>query len=139
MEQQLVQRVAAKAIIESEGGVLALQPSSLDRSAQWHNPGGLRDDINEPIVETVIREVREEVGINLAGVPYKVVKIGEWQATDKGQPVKILGIFFHFKLPKRQSIVLSEEHKSYAWLNLSDYLSYDLQPDLKEAIELVLN
>lgn len=133
----LIQRVAAKAVIESEGAILALQPSSIDSNKKWHNPGGLRDDINEDIINTASREVLEETGINLGGLPYKVIKIGEWQAVDKGVPVKILGIFFHFTLPSRPRVTLSEEHQSYAWINLSNYQTYDLHPDLKEATEIV--
>lgn len=58
----IVQRVAAKAIIEAENGILILHPSGIDRNRKWHIPGGIRDDINEPLAKTVVREVLEETG-----------------------------------------------------------------------------
>jgi 8-oxo-dGTP pyrophosphatase MutT (NUDIX family) len=99
----------------------------------------MRDDIEESIIETAYREVREETGIDLSGVSYKVIKIGEWQAIDKGVPVKILGIFFHFVLPQRPQVALSEEHNDFVWVNLSNYQNYDLHPDLKKSVEIVFN
>lgn len=98
MNNDLVLRVAAKAVIEAEEGILVMHPSAIDLNRKWHIPGGVRDDIMEPILETALREVKEETGIALKGTPSKVIKIGEWQAVDKQEKVKILAVFFYFAL-----------------------------------------
>lgn len=136
MSHTFALRVAAKAVIEAHGGILALHPSAIDANRNWHIPGGVRDDIMEPIASTALREVREETGINLATVPGKVFKAGEWTAVDKGEQVKILAIFFHFKLETRPAITLSHEHDDFAWLTPSTYKKY---PANKEVYEIVHN
>jgi len=138
MEQEhgkLVLRVGAKVVIESEGGILALHPSAIDLNRNWQVPGGIRDDILEPIVQTAIREVLEETGIDLTGLPLKPFKISEWAAVDKGENVKILAIFMYVKLPARPAVVLSEEHDEFAWLDRDNYRNYQANREVVEIIE----
>ena len=61
-DEGIKQRVAAKAVIESEGGILALHPSAIDTNRNWHIPGGIRDTLSEPLQQTAVREVMEETG-----------------------------------------------------------------------------
>ena len=62
----------AKCLIIAEGKLLLIQ-NTYHRYGLWNFPGG-RVDRGEKPEETVLREVREEVGISLE----KVEKIGEW-------------------------------------------------------------
>lgn len=133
----LVQRVAAKAVIQSEGGILALHPSALDANRKWHIPGGIRDDISEPLDMTAVREVREETGIDISGLQGRVFKIGEWPAIDKGERVKILAVFFHFIIPTRPNILLSDEHVESAWLDIHNYKNYEANKEVYEIVELL--
>ena len=132
---KLVQRISGKAVIEAEGAILALHPTNIDANRKWHMPGGIRDDINESVLGTAVREVLEETGINLSGVPTDVFKISEWEAVDKEEHVKILAVFFHFVLPKRPPIVLSDEHDKSAWLDLDNYRSFNANKEVYEIIE----
>ncbi len=139
MSKTLVQRVGVKVVIEAEGGILALHPSEIDLNRKWQIPGGIRDDISEPLVITGVREVLEETGIRLEGSKLgKPIKIGEWSAVDKGENVRILAIFFHVVLPKRPEIVLSEEQDDYAWLDLSNYKKYEANQEVYEIVEELL-
>lgn len=135
MVEQLVQRVSGKAVIEAENGILILHPSNIDANRKWHIPGGIRDDINEPLDKTAIREVEEETKINLVGIPCNPIKIGEWTAVDKNEKVKILAVFFHFKLSTRPQIILSDEHDDYMWLDINNYHAYDTNREVYELIE----
>lgn len=134
-----VQRVAAKASIEAEGGLLALHPSEIDLNRKWHIPGGIRDDIDESLLQTAIREVLEETGIDLSGREGKVLRIGEWPAVDKGENVKILAVFFHFKLDVRPQVKLSDEHVDFAWLNAENHRDYEANPEVHEVVEQLLS
>lgn len=135
---ELAQRVAAKAVIESEGGILALHPSEIDANRNWHIPGGIRDKIKEPIYQTAIREVLEETGIDLADVPGELLRLGEWTAVDKGEKVGILAVFFHFRLPLRPEIVLSDEHIDFAWLDRENHEDYQANREVHEIVEQLL-
>lgn len=132
-----VQRIAAKAVIESEGGILVLHPSAIDANRKWHVPGGIRDDISESLGMTAVREVGEETGIDISGLQGKVFKIGEWPAVDKGERVKILAVFFHFIIPTRPDVILSDEHVDAAWLDISNYKNYEANNEVYEIIELL--
>jgi 8-oxo-dGTP pyrophosphatase MutT (NUDIX family) len=138
MFNELVLRVAAKAIIEVEGSILIMHPSEIDRNRNWQIPGGIRDAINEPITQTAVREVLEETGINIRGITGQVCKVGEWPAVDQGEKVKILAVFFHYVLPKRLPITLSHEHDDYAWVDQSNYKKYQANPEVYEIIEELL-
>lgn len=133
-----VQRVATKAVIVAEGGILALEPSEIDANRKWHIPGGIRDDIHEPIEQTGIREVAEETGIDLSGHRGKVIKVGEWPAVDKGEKVRILAVFFLYKLDVRPEIVLSHEHINFAWLDKANHSDYPANPEVHELVEELL-
>jgi 8-oxo-dGTP pyrophosphatase MutT (NUDIX family) len=134
MSAKRVQRVAGKAVIEAQGGILVLHPSSIDLNRKWHIPGGIRDDIEEPIRATAIREVREETGMHLDVDSGQLLKVGEWPAVDKGEAVKILAVFFLFKLANRPTIKLSHEHDSFAWLDSGNLHSHDTNPEVREIV-----
>jgi len=137
MSETLGLRVSAKAVIEAEGAILILHPSAIDANRRWHIPGGIRDDVREPLRETANREIWEEAKIDLTGVPSRVFKIGEWTAVDHGEKVGILAVFFHFKLDKRPPVDLTEndEHDDSAWINRRNYLDYDTNPEVREIVE----
>src|SRR2546421_12732463 len=99
-----VQRVAAKAVIMAEGGILALHPSEIDTNRNWHIPGGIRDNILEPITQTAVREVFEETSIDISALDGEVIKVGEWPAVDRGEAVRILAVFILYRLPERPNI-----------------------------------
>lgn len=135
--EKLTQRISAKAVIVAENGILALLPSAMDVNRKWHIPGGIRDDIDEPITATATREVLEETGIDLDGHNGEVFKVGEWQAVDKGERVKILAVFLLFKLEVRPQVVLSDEHVDSAWLDANNHLDYDANPEVHEVVEFL--
>jgi len=138
MSESLVQRAGAKAVIEAEGGLLVLHPSPIDLNRNWQWPGGIRDDIEEPLIDTCLREVDEETGIDLTGIPHKLLRYGEWEAVDKGERVKILALFFHFILPERPWPILSHEHDDHDWINRANYLDFEANPEVHEVVEQVL-
>lgn len=138
MSSQLVQRVAAKVVIQAEDGILVLHPSEIDPNRKWHIPGGIRDDIAEAVFQTGIREVKEETGLDISSQQGKVIRIGEWPAVDKGEKVKILAVFFHITLPQRPKITLSHEHDDYVWLTLENHKEYQANPEVHEVVEQLL-
>lgn len=135
---ELKQRIAAKMVVEADSRLLILHPSAIDLNRNWHISGGIRDDINEPILETGIRELFEETKIDVRGLPHRVIKVGEWLAEDKGEKVKILAVFFHYVLEKMPSIMLSEEHDDAAWITRGNYHDYPANKEVYELVEELL-
>ena len=134
-DEDFKQRVAAKAVIEAEGGILTLHPSAIDTNRNWHIPGGIRDTLTEPLQQTAVREVMEETGIDISQLEGIVFKIGEWPAVDQGEKVKILAVFFHFILAERPDVVLSDEHTEYAWLDKKNYKDFEANNEVYEIVE----
>lgn len=137
MNSTLVQRVAGKVVLEAESAILLLHPSKIDKNKLWHIPGGIRDNIEEPLLKTAVRELLEETGIDITNSSSKVLKVGEWKAQDKGEKVKILGVFYHIKLPKRPKVIFSSEHDDFAWVNLSNISKFRVGMDVVEVLELL--
>ena len=52
----------ATAVVEQAGKILLIQEAKATCRGKWFLPGG-RSDIAEPIIDTVVREVKEESGI----------------------------------------------------------------------------
>ncbi len=136
--EKRTQTVSAKAVIEAEGGILVLHPSEIDANRNWHIPGGIRDNINEPLRETCNRETMEEAGIDLTGHTGRFIKVSEWPAVDQGNDVMILAIFYHFVLKRRPPITLSGEHDDSAWLDRSNYRQYPANEEVYQLVEELL-
>lgn len=120
--------------MESRGGILVLHPSEVDLNRKWHIPGGLRDDINEPLIDTGRREVFEETGINLAGYEARTIMHGEWTAVDHGIKIGIVAVFLHVVLLDRPKVILSHEHDDYAWLTPNNHTTYDANLEVHKLV-----
>lgn len=79
----------------------------------WDFPKG-HIELGEKPVETVIREVKEETGLEV-----KIIKNFSksiiYNFKDKGEFV-IKEVIFFLARSKSQKVALSEEHKGYVWL-----------------------
>ncbi len=79
-------------------------------------PGGTLEN-NETLLDTMLREVKEEAGVNIN--PHNVNEIysgTEYSAYDTHYSL------FVTKLNVRPEVVMSWEHSSYEWLDYSDFL-----------------
>lgn len=130
--------ISAKAVIKYENSILILHPSSIDSNIEWHIPGGRRDNLEESISETAIREVREETGIDISNIDGKVFKVDEWNRTEKGEDIQILAIFFLYHFNTKPSVKLSYEHDNFAWVNLKNLDEYDVTKQVKEIVLEIL-
>lgn len=79
-------------------------------------PGGTLED-NETLLETMLREVGEEAGINIDA--YNVDEI--YSGTEYSKHGTHYSLFVT-KLNERPEVVMSWEHSSYEWLDCSDFL-----------------
>lgn len=115
--------IIQKAIIIDGQNVLALKRSETDirRPLQWDLPGGWLDQ-GESFYEGIAREIQEETGLKMQGIPklvYTKTEIRTWQ-NDKGQEEKGNCVFLFYLVNATGNVELSYEHVAYEWMLLDE-------------------
>jgi len=96
-------------ILNDENKILQLKQTYTDK--RWGLPGGAVEP-GETINETIVRECKEEIGVDI-----QVVSLTGFYYHKKFNAQ--VGIFL-CKINSEDDIVLSEEHSEYNWFELSD-------------------
>lgn len=126
-EQDILQRIAAKAVIVNvDGKVLILREASTyedgNHEGKYQFPGG-RVNVGESFEDALHREVLEETGLNVK--LNKPLYVGEWRPIIKGRPNQIIAIFCTCETVSTK-IKLSEEHDKSLWIDPKEYKKYNL-------------
>ena len=122
--------ILVKGFVIKEDKLLIVRRSSKEEfnPEQWVLPGGHVEE-GEKIEEAVVREIKEEVGINI-----DVIKINSvWKFKAKEKELEFIGVTFLCSA-KENSIKLNEEIGSYEWIDLTKQL-----PDLPKSIIKEIN
>jgi 8-oxo-dGTP diphosphatase len=102
--------VCAKGVIIHNGKVLIIKRSDNAHvgSGTWECVGG-KIEFGETLEETLVREVKEEVGLEIS--------IGNilYATTLKTTPTRQVVILTYLCESKDENVVLSEEHSDYLW------------------------
>jgi len=128
--------VANKAVIVNEKNEILLiqeNPDDPIRShpKKWDVVGG-RMDMWETPQESLLREIHEEVGIDVEiGRP---IYVADWRPSPvPDEKWQIIGIFYYARA-KSTDITLSGEHMNYAWVALDTIDEYNIIDQAKQAI-----
>lgn len=114
--------------LEHEGKFIFLRRHP-DKShgAKWCLPAG-KVNINESIVDAVVREVKEETGITI--IPSELETLPSFWVESEGD-INFKYHSFLFKLPNLPSVTLNDdEHLDYVWATPTESLELDLLHDL---------
>jgi 8-oxo-dGTP diphosphatase len=127
--------VATKAFIFYQEKVLILRESLKypdgSNSGKYDVVGG-RIKPGQHFQESLIREIKEETGLNVEiGDPFFV---GEWRPVVKGEHWQIVGIFFKC-LASSDQVMLSEDHDDYLWIDPREFQKFQLIPNLEKAFQ----
>jgi 8-oxo-dGTP pyrophosphatase MutT (NUDIX family) len=115
-----------------DGEVLLIRRSD---NGRWALPGG-GHDLGESISDTVIREVREETGIEVAVTDMSGIYTdpGHVMRYDDGEVRQQFSICFRAR-PRAGAIRTSEETTEVRWVHPADLGAYDIHPTMRMRIE----
>ena len=118
-----------------------------DKPGFWQSVTGSKDTIDEPLVETAIREVFEETGIRIGGSGVSLENLRDWQLSNVYEiyPVwrhryapgvtKNTEHVFGLCVPRDIAITLApREHLQYQWLPWRGAADRCFSPSNAEAI-----
>lgn len=130
---------ATKAFIIYQGKVLLLRESSNytdgSNAGKYDIVGG-RVTPGERFDESLLREIREETGLTVRiGRPFFV---NEWRPVVRGEQWQIIGTFFEC-FADTDSVVLSEDHSEYVWIDPADFAQFPIISNLTPAFESYLS
>ena len=114
-----MKEVSAAIIIEDGKVLLARRAKGEKLAGYWEFPGGKRED-DETIDECLVREIREELSLDIEVV-------GEFDTSDYEYPggqIRLIGL-----LAEIQNGVISKTvHDLVEWIDISSVLDYQLAP-----------
>ncbi|HSQ33794.1 MAG TPA: (deoxy)nucleoside triphosphate pyrophosphohydrolase, partial [Peptostreptococcaceae bacterium] len=112
--------VVAAIIINNEDKILiAKRKSSLKFGGLWEFPGG-KVEKGEAYEDTAIRELKEEMHIDIKVVKY----FGETVSNDKDKGIKLIG----FKCTIIKGDIILTDHDEYKWVSKDELINYELTP-----------
>ena len=127
--------VSAKTIIfRDDGKFLTLRRTETapHHPLGWDFPGGIIDE-GETIEDGVIREIKEEAGIeitdlNLLGLTSRILDSG-----------KLYIPVMYAANAKSENITLSYEHDQFRWVTSGEFLKLGAAKKLKDAVEKLVH
>jgi len=125
------------AIVTNEaGGILMIHKTDNDR---WALPGG-GHDVGESIAETVVREVKEETGVEVevTGIVGTFTDPRHVMAYDDGEVRQQFSICFTTRLLGGE-LQTSSESKEVEWVPRDALPSLDIHPSMRKRIDCFLS
>lgn len=114
--------VAAAALIDADGRVLlARRPAGKAMAGLWEFPGGKLNDGETP-EEALVRELREELGIEAQAACMAPVAFASHSAPDQHLLMPL------FALRKWTGVARAFEHEALAWVKTAEFSDFNLAP-----------
>lgn len=133
MDKKIIQGVAVGAVIVKDGKALILQRHKNENTypEMWELPSG-KKELLEPVENALIREVKEETGLDVAAEG--VSSVFNYQVEKESEIRDVTQINFLAKIIRDEGVLLSGEHQAFAWVGRGDLENYSLSEETKEAI-----
>ncbi len=125
-------KILVTGIIRSNNKLLIVKRCKTDRykSCTWEFPGGKLEH-NEMIIDGLIREIKEEVNIDVSNKKIELLTYNEEFEKQGDLLVRILKMIFFIDYNNEDlNVVLSNEHMDYKWIENDLELLTDYYKDL---------
>jgi 8-oxo-dGTP diphosphatase len=124
--------VGVGAIVHSEGKILLIQRAKEPNRGLWIIPGGLVE-LGEGLEKAVVREVKEELGIDVS--VESLLGVASEMVVDESNKVKYHYVLIDFVVaPLQNEIVLNEESDDYGWFSPETALSIRTTDNIRNMI-----
>lgn len=123
--QAAIAKLIVGVIIRHKEQYLLLQRSPQDHSfqLQWQFVvGGV--EVGQTLEEAAYREVLEETGIDISGQMLHFQESFLFGSEIPGEPKRLMTVFV-VDLEVKPTVILSEEHVAYDWVNFQDLDAFD--------------
>ena len=118
-----------------------------DKPGYWQSVTGSKDAIDEPLIETCVREVAEETGIAIGSAAVPLLALRDWQLANVYEIYPVWrhryapGVthntehVFGLSVPANSPVTLSpREHTRYEWLSWREAADRCFSPSNAEAV-----
>jgi 8-oxo-dGTP pyrophosphatase MutT (NUDIX family) len=127
-------------VLEHGGKILLLKRSNLVGTYRglWGGVAGFVEELEDPY-ETAIKEIREEVGIDLDSMV--LMKKGEpleFSDTYDGRRYDWIVYPFLFHVEAKELVHLDWEHEDAVWVSPTELRKYDTVPQFEDVVRQLL-
>jgi dihydroneopterin triphosphate diphosphatase len=118
-----------------------------DKPGFWQSVTGSKDSVDEPLVETCVREVAEETGIEIGGAAVPLTALRDWRLANRYEIYPVWrhryapGVtrntehVFGLTVPAGTAVTLSpREHLRFVWLPWREAADRCFSPSNAEAV-----
>lgn len=129
-------RVATCILMDEKGKILILKRSNKVRTYKgyWSGVAGYVEEGEKP-VETALKEIREETGLNNEDVELlKILDPIEFTDFYEEKKYEWKIYPFLFKVRKKSKVQIDWEHTKYRWINPSEIDMFEAVPRLRDVI-----
>ncbi|MET8864389.1 NUDIX domain-containing protein [Nonomuraea sp. NPDC004580] len=132
---------AQKAVIEWQGRLLLIKKSGEDphQPGRWELPGGRMKTSDQSPDEALVREIREEVGLEVR--PGRPLALWSWQLDGEQTPTVVAVARLCTASDDRVDMSGNDKQdfiEKYGWFEREEVLGLNLIPSARDAIETVL-
>ena len=120
-------RIASAILLDKEGNLLVVRKK---KSKYYMLPGG-KIEPQETLIETLLRELHEELGIKLEASDFQFLGTHRTEAVNESDTT-VEGNIFKLIQPLQQKINNQAEIEEFAWLSKKSYSNYLLAHLLSE-------
>jgi|SRR3989344_8490756 len=132
--KKIIQKIVLGGVVMKDGKVLILQRHKNEDvyPNMWELPSGKREPL-EPSEDSLMREVREETGLDIKMVmPFSVF---DYQIEKPDEIRDSTQINFLVTSVNDKNVVLSEEHQAFVWITKEEIDKYDFTEATKKVIQ----